>query len=214
LIVVRPALWPVGRRGSGRRLSVVDQQGGPTVSRGSWHSSASAGIQPALASYLDGQDHTGVYRSASIGCVTYSGTRRLLRDGGPGALSRAIDELTAELHVVADEYELTWLGSEVEGDVGRVTLAAGLPIPAADDAERLMNGLRVAMTCSGGPLELRGGVDRGRVFAADVGSESRRAYMVVGDAVGVATRLARQAEAGRVLASRPVVADAPVGVPA
>jgi class 3 adenylate cyclase len=214
LVVIRPALGSVGRRGSSRRLALVDEVSGVTILRGSWHSSASAGIEPALADVLVHQPQTGVHRTASIGCVTFCGTRRVWHDCGPDAVSQAIDEVFAGVQHFATEYDLTWLGCELEGDVGRVTLAAGLPVPASDDARRLLSALRATLDRIDGPLQLRAGADRGRVFAADVGSESRRGYMVVGDTVAVAAQLAGHAEVGRVLPSQPLMADSPVGVPA
>jgi class 3 adenylate cyclase len=212
LVVVCPAMGPAGRRGSGRRLALVDQAGRVTISRGSWHSSASAGIPPALADALARERQTGMYRTASIGCVTFYGAGRLLHDAGPDALSRAVDDLADGLHSVAADYNLTWLGSELEGDIGRVTLAAGLPVPASDDTQRLVDGLRVALERIEGPLQVRAGVDHGRVFAADVGSASRRGYMVVGDTVAAAAQLAGRADAGQVLASQSLRAPAPVGI--
>jgi class 3 adenylate cyclase len=192
----------------------VDEVSGVTILRGSWHSSASAGIQPALADVLAREPQTGIYRTASIGCVAFGGVRRLLRDAGPDAAAQAIDDLATGLQSAATEYDLTWLGSEIEGDTGRITLAAGLTVPASDDAQRLLNGLRVALERVDGRLQVGAGVDRGRVFAADVGSGSRRGYMVVGDTVAVAAQLAGHADAGRVLASQPPMAEARVGVPA
>ena len=56
-----------------------------------------------------------------------------------------------------------------------------------------------------GKLALRIGVNRGAVFAGDVGPSYRRTYTTMGDTVNLAARLMAKAEPGQVLASTTVV---------
>ena len=54
-------------------------------------------------------------------------------------------------------------------------------------------------------LELRAGVNRGRVFTGDIGSASRRTYAVMGDAVNLAARLTARAGPGAILTTTDVL---------
>src|SRR5207244_1675833 len=56
-----------------------------------------------------------------------------------------------------------------------------------------------------GPLPLRIGVNRGRIFVADFGPPYRRTYSVKGDAVNLAARLMAKAEPGQIVASAEVL---------
>ena len=55
-------------------------------------------------------------------------------------------------------------------------------------------------------LELRAGVNRGVVFAGNLGSEARRTYTVMGDAVNLAARLMQRAGPQEVVVSQAVLA--------
>lgn len=53
-------------------------------------------------------------------------------------------------------------------------------------------------------LKLRAGVNAGSVFATPVGSELRREYATLGDAVNLAARLAAKAQNQTIVASEPI----------
>ncbi len=54
-------------------------------------------------------------------------------------------------------------------------------------------------------LPLRAGLNRGPVFAGDIGGSNRRTYAVMGDAVNLAARLCGRAEVGQILATGEVL---------
>ena len=97
---------------------------------------------------------------------------------------------------VRRELGLTWLESDIDVDGGKLYLAAGAPSSTGADEERMLRALR-AILDEGSPLTLRAGVNRGPVFAGDIGASARRTYAVMGDTVNLAARLAARAEPGR-----------------
>ncbi len=99
-------------------------------------------------------------------------------------------------------------GGYVDKYIGDAIMALfGAPISHEDDAERaVLAGLdmveRVRRRREDGlPLSLRVGIHAGEVVAAHLGGGGRPQYTVIGDAVNVASRLEREAEADSVLVS-------------
>ncbi len=76
---------------------------------------------------------------------------------------------------------------------------------AARDILRLFARLRAA----GNPFNVRVGLNAGRAVRANVGSESRREYTFIGDAVNTAQRLESACEPGKALLSEEVYRAAP-----
>ncbi len=66
-----------------------------------------------------------------------------------------------------------------------------------------------AILDEGSALTLRAGVNRGPVFAGDIGASARRTYAVMGDTVNLAARLAARAEPGGILATADVLDRSP-----
>ncbi|MFL6026185.1 MAG: tetratricopeptide repeat protein, partial [Friedmanniella sp.] len=84
------------------------------------------------------------------------------------------------------------------GDKGYQLVAGfGAPRTAADDAERAV---ACCLELARGPMvPVRAGVATGLAFCAELGTVSRREYVVIGDSVNVAARLAGAAIPGQVL---------------
>ncbi|MCM4082825.1 tetratricopeptide repeat protein [Paractinoplanes hotanensis] len=106
-------------------------------------------------------------------------------------------------------------------DKGTVLVAVfGTPVSYEDDEERALRCCLELLALPGGARS--GGVTTGPVFSGEVGSDVRREYAVVGDAVNLAARLMQAAPSGHLLVDRAtfervsdlVVADGPIHVTA
>ncbi len=73
-----------------------------------------------------------------------------------------------------------------------------------DDEERMLGALR-QIADGRRTLNVRIGVNRGPIFAGDVGPQYRRTYTVMGDTVNLAARLMARAEPGQILATKEVL---------
>jgi len=86
-------------------------------------------------------------------------------------------------------------------DKGTVLVAVfGTPVSYEDDEERALRCCLELLALGGAD---RGGLTTGPVFCGEVGSDVRREYAVVGDAVNLAARLMQAAPPGRLLVDRP-----------
>lgn len=152
-----------------------------------------------------GQD--GEHRVASMLFVQFSGTDDLLAREGPAACHAAVERIAEAVAEVADLEGVHWLGADVYPDGGKFLLSAGVPRGSDDDETAALLAAHALSTRSL-PLPLRIGVNRGAVFAGDLGGRSRRAYTVMGDDVNLAARLMSRAEPGQVVAHASVLARA------
>lgn len=85
------------------------------------------------------------------------------------------------------------------GDKGsKYIVLFGAPVAHENDEERAV---RCALELSALPIPARIGINNGFVYCGHVGSETRREYTVIGDAVNVAARLMQAAGPGDILLS-------------
>lgn len=155
-------------------------------------------LRPLLAGGRAEAEH----RQATAAFVKFGGTDALVDDE-----ERAAAALAALAEVVgrtAAELGLTWLESDIDRDGGKLYLLAGAPSSAGGDEERMLRALRAIVDAGAGP-PVSAGVNRGPVFAGEIGSPLRRTYAVMGDTVNLAARLAARAKPGQILASRAVL---------
>ncbi len=144
------------------------------------------------------------HRVATVAFVHFDGADALVRSDGPGALADALDELMACAGAVADEHRVTFLGTDIDRDGGKIILAAGVPRAAGQDEERMLRVLRRLVERQW-TLPLRIGVNRGPVFAGEIGPHYRRTYTVMGDAVNLAARLMAAAAPAQILTTNGVL---------
>ena len=105
---------------------------------------------------------------------------------------------------VTEAQGIALLASDVDVDGGKIILTAGAPIVTGDDEERMLLALR-AIVDADLPMSIRIGVNRGAIFAGDIGPFYRRTYTVMGDAVNLAARLMAKAEPGHIYATADVL---------
>ncbi|MEE8369537.1 MAG: adenylate/guanylate cyclase domain-containing protein, partial [Dehalococcoidia bacterium] len=161
-------------------------------------------LRRRVAAALDEGEH----RQVTVGFVHFGGTDALLAGDGSGEVLRRLNELIRAIQRATSEHEICFLGTDIDRDGGKVILTAGAPESSGNDEERILRALRVIADGEYG-LELRIGVNRGHVFAGDVGATFRRTYTVRGDAVNLAARLMQRAGRGQILATAEVLERSP-----
>jgi class 3 adenylate cyclase/tetratricopeptide (TPR) repeat protein len=145
------------------------------------------------------------HRTATVAFVRFGGTDRLVAEAGLPATAQVIDGMITAVQEAAAREGVAILATDVAADGGAIILVTGAPATSVDDEGRMLRCLRTVVDtpCA---LSLRAGVNRGHVFAGEVGRGERwRTYTVMGDAVNLAARLAAAAPPGAVYATRPVV---------
>ena len=161
-------------------------------------------IPRALREHLATDLARGEHRPVAVGFLRFDGVDAVLRDAGPQAVAERLQELTSTVQDRAAESEICPLYVDASRDGGQFVLVAGVPTALADAEQRLLSVLREVVSRPS-PFPIRAGVNRGRVFAGDIGTKARRAYTILGDSVNVAARIMAHAAPGSVLASEDVV---------
>jgi class 3 adenylate cyclase/tetratricopeptide (TPR) repeat protein len=165
---------------------------------------AAHGVSDQLREHLVRGHKDGEHRLAAIGFLKFGTTDELLARDGPAALGEALHELISLTQSACAEHAVTFLGTDVDANGGKVLLAAGTPSATPDDEDRLLLALRAVLD-EVHSLPVRAGVNRGRIFAVDLGSPARRTYTVMGDAVNLAARVMGHGGWGDLLATQDVI---------
>jgi len=157
------------------------------------------------------------HRVACIAFVRFSGTDALLEREGPDAVARALDDTIGTAQRIFETEDITLLAVDIDKDGGKLFLGAGVPQASEDDEGRMLRALR-RLADAHTPLALQLGVNRGHVFAAEVGTPRRAAYSAMGDTTNTAARICAKAPPGEIYAhpsvlvhSRTKYATEPVG---
>jgi class 3 adenylate cyclase/tetratricopeptide (TPR) repeat protein len=157
----------------------------------------------AIRDYLGEHPVEPEHRQATVAFLRFAGTDALLRNGSAEAAG-ALADVVGAVQQAADDHRVSFLESDIDDDGVRIILVAGAPESAGDDEERLLRAVR-AVADESLPLELHAGVNRGRVFAGEVGASFRRTYTIMGETAALAARLMAKAEAGAVLTTDEVL---------
>ena len=161
-------------------------------------------VPAAIREHLLGGGADPVHRTATVSFLHFDGTDEIVEREGPERCALLLDETIRQVQQVAERHELTFLGTDVDHDGGKVILVSGAPRRVGDDEERILTALREVVD-SQSSLPLRIGVHTGPVFAGDVGPPYRRTFTVMGDTVNLAARLMAKASPGEVLATQDVL---------
>jgi class 3 adenylate cyclase/tetratricopeptide (TPR) repeat protein len=133
------------------------------------------------------------HRPVTVAFIRYGGTDALIEHQGKEVAANALQQLLTTIERAAKAQDVSFLASDVDIDGGKLILTAGAPRVTGDDEERMLLALRVIVEGKL-PLPIHIGVNRGAVFAGDIGPVYRRTYTVMGDAVNLAARVMAQAE--------------------
>ncbi len=144
------------------------------------------------------------HRTATVAFLHFDGTDAIVEENGPGDLAERLHTVVRRVQVAAEENGVSFLGTDIDHDGGKIILVSGVPRRAGEDEQRMLLTLR-QIVAEELPLGLRIGVNTGPVFAGDVGTPFRRTFTVMGDTVNLAARLMAKAEPGQVLATAEVL---------
>jgi len=163
----------------------------------------------------------GEFRPVTVMFANFYGTEEIIRQLGPERAAEITAILNAHFTQMQDlirRYEGV-IDKVISYVVGHQIMALfGAPHAHVDDPERAVRAaweMQVAMSAfneletSAGvfALKQRIGINTGRVFAGNVGSEARHEYTVMGDEVNLTSRLMSAAREGQVLISQSTAAQ-------
>ncbi len=158
-----------------------------------------------LGEYLAPGPPDPEHRIATIAFIRFSGTDAILRDQGHEMLGECLHALVSGVEEALDAEGVTLLATDIDSDGGKFFLGSGVPTTQEDDEGRMLRALR-RIADAGLPLPLQLGVNRGHVFAAEVGIPERAAYSAMGDTTNTAARIMSTAPLGAIHA-HPVVLE-------
>jgi class 3 adenylate cyclase/tetratricopeptide (TPR) repeat protein len=144
------------------------------------------------------------HRTATVAFLHFDGTDAILSEEGPAVLAERLHVVVRRVQEAAEQNDVSFLGTDIDHDGGKIILVSGVPRRAGEDEQRMLLALR-HITAEALPLHLRIGVHTGPVFAGDVGTPFRRTFTVMGDTVNLAARLMAKAHPGQVLATAEVL---------
>ena len=161
-------------------------------------------VPTAIRDHLLGGGADPVHRTATVSFLHFDGTDAIVERDGPGHFAALLDATVRRVQQVVESNEVTFLGTDIDHDGGKIIVVSGVPRRVGDDEERLLTALRQLID-SEPALPLRIGLNVGPVFAGDVGPPYRRTFTVMGDTVNLAARLMAKADSGQVLATQDVL---------
>ncbi len=168
------------------------------------------GVPRALREHLLSGIGEPEHRTATVGFVHYDGTDELVTEQGATFVADAVDELVRAAQFAADTESVTFLGTDIDHDGGKVILVAGAPVSLGDDEGRMLRAVR-RIVDSSLTLPVRVGVNRGHIFAGEIGPWYRRTYTVMGDTVNLAARLMAKAVPGQIITTDDVLSRSRTG---
>ena len=160
----------------------------------------SAHIPTALRRHLTKRKADAEHRLATVAFVEFVGVDDILSEIGPDGAARAIETLIADVTAVADEEQITFLGTDVDRGAGKIILVSGVPVTLVDESGRVLRAVRRIADIDT-PFGIKIGVNRGHVFSGEIGTDTRSTYTVMGDTVNLAARLMGAAPQGSIYAT-------------
>ena len=139
------------------------------------------------------------HRVACISFVRFSGTDAMLEGSGPDVLAAALERTIGDIQQVLIDEGVTLLAVDLDRDGAKLFMAAGVPYGHEDDEGVMLRALR-RIADMDLPFPLQIGVNRGHVFAAEVGDAHRAGFSAMGDTTNTAARIAANTPFGKIFA--------------
>ena len=160
----------------------------------------------ALGEYLDERVPDPEHKVATIAFGRFSGTDILLAEAGHDAVADALHRTISVFEEALIAEGGTLLATDIDSDGGKLFMGSGVPFSSEDDEGRMLRAMRAVLD-RGTPLPVQIGVNRGHVFAAEVGAPQRAAYSAMGDTTNTAARIMSKAPHGVLFAHPSVLAQ-------
>ena len=157
-------------------------------------------LRPHLVGKSDGE-----HRRATIAFLKIKGTDDRIAAEGLDEVAGWLQKIMVTVLTAAEEGGVTFLSTDIDENSVKIILSAGTPVATGNDDDRMLHALRAVANSDIGHF-LQIGVNRGTLFAGDLGAPFRRYYTVIGDGVNLAARVMANAKAGQVLAT-PIVLE-------
>ncbi len=84
-------------------------------------------VPTAIRAHLLSGGEDPEHRHATVAFLHFDGTDELLEREGPEYVAEALHELVADVQAAADEHSVTFLGTDIDHDGGKIILVAGVP---------------------------------------------------------------------------------------
>lgn len=192
----------LGAEKSGGRLlrSFPDRTTRPDITSISTDVDVSRFIPTSIRGYLEGGGGDPEHRQVTVSFIRFGDLDGLMLEVGIEEVASRLGELITTVQAAVDEYEICFLGTDIDRSGGKIILTAGAPEAHEDDEERMLRAVR-RLAGRGCEIDLSIGVHTGHVFAGAIGPFYRRTYTVMGDAVNTAARVMTNAPSREILAT-------------
>lgn len=163
-------------------------------------------IPGAVADQLDAfAELGGEHRFATVGFLMATGVAELV-EADPQLAAREIGALVNRIAEAGHRFGVTPLETDIASDGFKFVLSAGAPLAVGNTSDALLQ-TALDIVKHETPLELRIGVQTGRVFAGFIGHPYRWTYTMMGDCMSTAARMLGRAADREVIAVGDVIDD-------
>jgi class 3 adenylate cyclase/tetratricopeptide (TPR) repeat protein len=170
---------------------------GPKLARPTDREAAHRLLPAILATSFEDAMADPAHRVATISFMKFSGTDALLAELGPDVLAERLHETISIAQAAFIDEDIALLCVDCDADGGKIFSSAGVPLTSEDDEGRMLRAAQVILAAHP-PLPLQIGINRGHVFAAEVGTPRRASYSAMGDTTNTAARICGKSQKGQI----------------
>jgi len=156
-------------------------------------------------------DLPGEHRKVTVVFANVTGVDSLLARPDPSQLLAEVQKYMSNALASIEERNGYLVSNDIYTDGFKLVVTFGAPVAHEHDVEnaiRFVLDLRERIAAEGLTLQHRFGINRGPVYAGDVGSPHRRQYTVMGDDVNLSARLMSHAAMGGALTTQDLASKA------